>query len=53
MLVGCDLHEKSLVLQVTYGAGVSALKRFENSRLLNAGDQAVPKSSLSSANPMT
>jgi transposase len=32
MLVGCDLHEKSLVLQVARGVGTPVLKRFENSR---------------------
>ncbi len=33
MLVGCDLHEKSLVLQIACGTGSAVLKRFENSRL--------------------
>lgn len=33
MVVGCDLHEKSLVLQVACGAGTPGLKRFENSRV--------------------
>lgn len=33
MLVGCDLHEKSLVLQVACGMEKPVLKRFENSKL--------------------
>ena len=30
MLVRCDLHEKSLVLQVACGTGVPLLRRYEN-----------------------